>query len=256
MEKQVYRLVVFATVFTSFLFGGVTFASSGWVMYDNFNTGVIDNAKWVTEIDGSGNAPTASGGGVSFTGGGGLNWAESTLVVSDFGTAIGAQADLQLISFIPANGAGWAEGQTEIEMDLGNGYGAAIEILSEDGVSFSVEMAIEYDFGSTHSELTSQEFAITAGQIVKAGIVFHDNTDSVDFYINGSLLWSYDQLHVDYDAAIAAGFSLDDLIIGSLGDNGQYAGFADNMELYCVPEPATITILGLGIAVILRKRKV
>ena len=244
-ESVLTCIVLFVFVFST----SNLFAAAQWISYDNFDSGTIDAGKWQLGACGNGNTPVASNGGVSFTGG--PNLCDSMMQPINYGDAYGFQADLQLISFTP-DAQSEEGGQIQIEMGLSGDYGASVEVSTLDGINYYVETSIEYDFGGEYFVLVGQQFDITPCDIIKAGLAFNDDTDSVDFYINSSLLWSYDSSHPDYNPATAAGFALSGFNMGVYAE-GSYEAFSDNAEML-VPEPATLLLLGLGSLVLRRQR--
>ena len=87
-------------------FSNILFASTDWVLYDDFNSSAIDSSKWTSEFDGYCVAPVIVNDSAFFACPDERNdYSESELVITD-ANITGIQADLAFSSF---NGIAFSE---------------------------------------------------------------------------------------------------------------------------------------------------
>lgn len=198
----------------------LTFADYAWELYDDFNDGIIDPAKWLRQSEDGGNLPVASGGGISLTGID-VDGAISSKSILDFlgEQTRGIRADLNFLLFDVYHTQGF--GNLYLKVDIGGGQSARVGIYPS-WINIVMSASV-YNAAGQKIAGQSLEMPFYLNQTATLSIVVLNS--SIEFYKNDLLAWTY-------IPPLGDSYTFEGAQIEAEGEYCEYQCFVDNVYVY------------------------
>jgi hypothetical protein len=213
--RTILTLAVLLAMTSSLAFGSYT-----WDLYDDFNTGLIDPARWLRQFEDGGDLPVASGGGVSLTGIDVNGPISSESIMVFLGEqARGIRADLNFLLFDVYHTQGF--GSLFIEVDIGGGQKARVGIYPS-WINTVMSASINNADGQKIAG-QSLENPFYLNETATLSIVVLNS--SIEFYKNDLLAWTY-------IPPMGGSYTFQGAEIQVAAEYCEYQCFVDNVYIY------------------------